>query len=94
VSQPLETAPAVDALDVAAELDDRGHRAGAERQATTFDEELQVRAAEASTQVQAAELLGEELQASIASSDLADLRALAARNDVELDEVVLQPDRV
>jgi hypothetical protein len=57
-----------------------------------FSEELQVRAAEASTAVQAAELLGEELQASIAGSDLADLRSLAARNDVELEEVVLGPD--
>lgn len=60
--------------------------------ATEFSEELQVRAAEASTQMQAAELLGEELQASIACSDLADLRSLAWRNDVELDEVVLHPD--
>lgn len=59
---------------------------------TEFSEELQVRAAEASTQMQAAELLGEELQASIACSDLADLRSLASRNDVELDEVVLHPD--
>ena len=45
--------------------------------------------AEASATVQAAELLGEELQASIAESDLADLRSMAARNDLELDEVVL-----
>jgi hypothetical protein len=59
----------------------------------SFAEELQVRAAEASAQVQAAEVLGEELQASIASSDLADLRAIAARNDVDLDEVVLEPER-
>lgn len=59
----------------------------------SFAEELQVRAAEASTVVQAAELLGEELQASIASSDLADLRALAANNDVALDEVVLEPEQ-
>ena len=55
----------------------------------SLTEELQVRAAEASTAVQAAEILGEELQASIASSDLADLRSIAARNDVELEEVVL-----
>ena len=55
-------------------------------------EELRVRAAEASVQVQAAEVLGEELQASIASSDLADIRSLAARNDVELDEIVLEPE--
>lgn len=55
--------------------------------------ELQVRAAEASAAAQAAELLGEDLQASIASSDLADLRSLATRNDVDLDEVVLTPDR-
>jgi hypothetical protein len=58
----------------------------------SFAEELQVRAAEASTQVQAAELLGEELQAAIASSDLADLRSIASRNDVELDEVRLEPE--
>jgi hypothetical protein len=58
----------------------------------SFAEELQVRAAEASTAFQAAELLGEELQASIASSDLADLRAMAARNDVEIEEVVLGAD--
>jgi hypothetical protein len=55
-------------------------------------EELQVRAAEASTAFQAAELLGEELQAAIASSDLADLRSIASRNDVELEEVVLGAD--
>ena len=59
----------------------------------SLEEELQVRAAEASVQVQAAELLGEELQASIACSDLADLRSLASRNDVELDEVVLEPEQ-
>jgi hypothetical protein len=67
--------------------------AGVEPFGESFAEELQVRAAEASTQVQAAELLGEELQASIASSDLADLRSLAVRNDVELDEVVLEPEQ-
>ena len=55
----------------------------------SFTEELQVRAAEASAAVQAAELLGEDLQACIAGSDLADLRSMAARHDVELDEVVL-----
>ena len=54
--------------------------------------ELQVRAAEASATAQAAELLGEDLHASIASSDLADVRSLAARNDVEIDEVVLGDD--
>ena len=59
----------------------------------TLADELQVRAAEASVQVQAAELLGEELQASIAESDLADIRSLAARNDVELDEFVLEPEQ-
>ena len=59
----------------------------------SFHSELQVRATEAAVQVQAAELLGEELQASIASSDLADLRSLAARNDIELDEPVLQPEQ-
>ena len=65
---------------------------GALPSTASFSDELQVRAAEASTQAQAAELLGEELQASIASSDLADLRSLAVRNDVELDEVVLEPE--
>ena len=55
----------------------------------SFAEELQVRAAEASAAVQAAELLGDDLVATIAGSDLADLRAMAARNDVELEEVVL-----
>jgi hypothetical protein len=55
----------------------------------SFEGELQVRAAEASAAAQAAEMLGEDLQASIASSDLADLRSLAARNDVHLHEVVL-----
>ena len=59
----------------------------------SFTTELQVRAAEASTQMQAAELLGDELQASIASSDLADLRSLAARNDIRLDEPVLEPEQ-
>ncbi len=59
----------------------------------SFQSELQVRAAEAATQMQAAELLGEELQASIACSDLADLRSLAARNDLELDEPVLEPEQ-
>lgn len=57
--------------------------------ADSFAEELQVRAAEASATVQAAELLGDDLVATIAGSDLADLRSMAARNDVELDEVVL-----
>lgn len=57
--------------------------------AESFEAELQVRAAEASAMVQAAELLGDDLVASIAGADLEDLRALAARNDVELREVVL-----
>jgi hypothetical protein len=57
--------------------------------AASFQGELQVRAAEASAAAQAAELLGDDLSATIAASDLADLRSLAARNDVELDEVVL-----
>jgi hypothetical protein len=70
-----------------------GTSAGVEPFGESFAEELQVRAAEASTQVQAADLLGEDLQASIASSDLADLRALASRNDVELDEMVLEPEQ-
>lgn len=57
-----------------------------------FRTELQVRAAEASVAAQAADLLGEDLQATIASSDLADLRSIASRNDVALEEVVLTPD--
>lgn len=46
-----------------------------------------------SGQPQVAEALGEELQASIAGSDLADLRSIAARNDIALDEVVLEPEQ-
>lgn len=57
----------------------------------SFADELRIRVAEASTQVAAAEVLGDELSASIASSDLADLRALAARNDVDLDGADLAP---
>lgn len=57
----------------------------------SFADELRIRAAEASTQVAAAEVLEDELQASIAVSDLADLRALAARNDVDLDGADVAP---
>ena len=53
--------------------------------ASAFAVELQHRAAEARASLDAAEALGDPLLAQIAESDLADLRALAARNDVALD---------
>ena len=52
--------------------------------AGVFASELRLRVEEAATQLQAAEALGDPLLAQIAEGDLADLRALAARNDVEL----------
>lgn len=58
-----------------------------ERDDTTsaFTHELQVRILEANTSLHAAEALGDTLLASIAASDLADMRALAARNDIDPD---------
>ena len=53
--------------------------------ASAFAEELRVRVAEAQTALDAAELLDEPLTAQIAAADLADLEALAVRNDVELE---------
>lgn len=53
---------------------------------SAFADELQVRVDEARASLQAAEVLGEPLIAQIAESDLADLRALAARNDIELSD--------
>ena len=52
---------------------------------SAFAGELQQRVAEARASLAAAEALGDPLLAQIAESDLADLRALAARNDVPLD---------
>lgn len=49
-----------------------------------FAHELRLRVDEATTQLQAAEAMGDPLLAQIAAGDLADLRALAARNDVDL----------
>lgn len=51
---------------------------------TAFASELQLRVAEARASLAAAEALHDPLLAQIAESDLADLQALAARNDVEL----------
>ena len=53
--------------------------------ASAFTQELGVRLVEAQTALRAAELLDEPLIAQIAAADLADLEALAARNDVELE---------
>lgn len=53
---------------------------------SAFADELRVRVDEARTSLEAAEILGEPLIAQIAESDLADLRALAARNDIELSD--------
>lgn len=52
--------------------------------AGAFASELQVRLEEATTQLHAAEAMGDQLLAQIAEGDLADLRAMAARNDVPL----------
>jgi hypothetical protein len=49
-----------------------------------FADELRLRVEEASASLDAAETLGDPLLAQIAESDLADLRALASRNDVDL----------
>lgn len=51
-----------------------------------FAQEVQLRIVEASVSLQAAEALGDTLTASIAASDLADMRALAVRNDVDPDQ--------
>ena len=50
-----------------------------------FASELRVRVEEASASLRAAEAMGDPLLAQIAEGDLATLRALAARNDVDLD---------
>ncbi len=54
---------------------------------TAFARELRVRLVEARSSLSAAEALDDPLLAQIAESDLADLRALALRNDVDPDEV-------
>ena len=51
---------------------------------SAFAAELRLRVAEADASLEAAEAMGDPLLAQIAESDLADLRALAARNDVDL----------
>ena len=53
--------------------------------APSFTEELRVRVVEAQTALGAAEVLDEPLIAQIAAADLADLEALAVRNDVDLE---------
>ena len=50
-----------------------------------FAAELQFRVVEAQAQLEAAEALDDPLLAQIAAGDLADLQALAARNDVPTD---------
>lgn len=51
---------------------------------SAFASELRLRVEEATACLQAAEAMGEELLAQIAAGDLADLQALAMRNDVDL----------
>ena len=62
-------------------MSDRSVRA----QESAFSAELGTRIAEARATLSAAETLDDPLLAQIAESDLADLRALAARNDVDAD---------
>ena len=52
---------------------------------TAFARELQVRVEEAAATLAAAEASDDPLLAQIAEADLADLRALADKNDVVLD---------
>ena len=51
---------------------------------SAFAQELQLRVDEAKASLAAAEAMEDPLLAQIAESDLADLRALADRNDVDL----------
>ena len=51
---------------------------------SAFASELQVRVEEARASLAAAEAMEDPLLAQIAEADLADLQALAVRNDVEL----------
>ena len=52
---------------------------------SAFAAELRLRVQEATSSLAAAEALDDPLLAQIAESDMADLRALADRNDVDLD---------
>jgi hypothetical protein len=51
---------------------------------SAFASELRVRVEEARASLEAAEAMSDPLLAQIAEADLADLRALAVRNDVDL----------
>ena len=68
-------------MDPATTAESPRSRGGA---APAFTEALRLRVAEAQTALDAAELLDEPLTTQIAATDLADLEALAVRNDVEL----------
>ena len=65
--------------------DDRQPAAATAATATSdggFSSELEIRIVEAQTSLAAAEALDDELSAQIAAGDLADLQALASRNDL------------
>ena len=51
---------------------------------SAFSTELRLRIQEAAASLEAAEAMGDPLLAQIAAGDLADLHALAVRNDVDL----------
>lgn len=51
---------------------------------SAFASELRLRVQEATASLEAAEAMGDPLLAQIAAGDLADLHALAVRNDVDL----------
>lgn len=51
---------------------------------TAFATELRLRVVEATASLEAAEAMGDPLLAQIAAGDLADLHALAVRNDIDL----------
>lgn len=51
---------------------------------TAFATELRLRVVEATASLEAAEAMGDPLLAQIAAGDLADLHALALRNDIDL----------
>jgi hypothetical protein len=59
--------------------------------ASAFASELQLRVAEAEASLAAADAMDDPLLAQIAEADLADLRSLAARNDVELAQPAGEP---
>lgn len=52
---------------------------------SAFASELRLRVAEAQASLAAADAMDDPLLAQIAEADLADLRSLAARNDVDVD---------